>query len=116
MKFKDKSNARVLELAEHIAEVMEQEGRGFIFAPMVQHTGDHYTFIIVADRKENNAEETIVNFWATLASIVMNTNTQIPEDLMGEFRAGFEAFVKMVKEQAFPLTLRGDSSGGDNGR
>lgn len=101
-RFKDDSNERLVELVEIICKKMDAEDRGFIFAPMVQPTGNHRSFVIVADRKGHDVEETLKMFWTTMVSIAMNVNTQVPEDLRGEFQLGFIAFVKMCCQECFP--------------
>lgn len=102
-RFKDESNKRLYELALLIDKTMDKEGRGFIFAPMVQPGKDYRTAIFVSDLKEHSMEETFVCFWATMASIIMNINTQVPENLRNEFRDGFLAFERMVKKQCFVM-------------
>lgn len=102
-KFKDESNKRLYELAQLINKTMDKEGRGFIFAPMVQPGKDHRTAVFVSDLKGHSMEETFICFWATMAGIIININTQVPEDLRDEFRDGFSAFERMVKEQCFVM-------------
>lgn len=102
-RFKDESNKRLYELAQLIEKTMDEEERGFIFAPMVQPGKDHRTAVFISDLKGHSMEETFVCFWATMASIIMNVNTQVPENLRDEFRDGFLAFERMVKGQCFVM-------------
>lgn len=101
-RFKDDSNERILKMIESVQEEMNKEDRGFIFAPMIQPTGDHRSFVVVADKKGHTLDETMMMFWATMASIIINVNTQIPEDKREEFKFGFMAFIETCCQQAFP--------------
>lgn len=96
MKFKDESNARILEALIELDKVMKKEKRGWLFAPMLQQDGDHrcmaYASFVNPDQ-----------FWATLAMIVIEINKRYPEDEREKFREGFFPFIKMVAHDAFPM-------------
>lgn len=105
MKFKDESNRRIIKAIEDIGKVMEEEGRGFIFAPIVQLTGNHKTMCAITFAKEDEGGIGLmefVQFWATLGSIIDNFNKQLSEDQRREFREGFIPFCELVAEQCFP--------------
>lgn len=106
MKYKDESNNRINKALDELAKVMHDEGRGFLFAPMVQQHGDHRTFLraefSLEYTKENITEEEIVLFWATIIGIVRNFQTQIPEDLQKDFKEGFIPTVKGIAGLCFP--------------
>lgn len=106
MKYKDESNARINKALDELAKVMEEEERGFLFAPMVQLRGDHKTFLraefSLTDEKEKITTEEIVLFWATIMGIVHNFQTQIPEDLQKDFKDSFIPTVKGIAGLCFP--------------
>ena len=106
MKYKDESNIRINKALDELSKVMQEEERGFIFAPMVQLHGDHNTFLRVEfsleDNKENITTEEMVLFWATIGAIVRNFQTQVPEDLQKDFKEGFIPTVKMIAGLCFP--------------
>lgn len=103
-RFKDKSNARIVAELTRLAEVMQEEGRGFIFVPIVQEEGDHKTMAYIAfSTKDGEVDkENIKQFWATLLGLVANAQTQIPEDLLGYYDKGGQAFVKGMAKVCFP--------------
>lgn len=105
-KYKDKSNQRIMEMIEIIAEKMAEEGRGFIFAPIAKPTGNHRTMCAVVfpnieEHRELGALE-FMEFWATMSSIIANFNSQLSEDQRKVFREGFVPFCQTTTDQAFP--------------
>lgn len=99
---KDPSNERIKEAVEELSKVMEQEGRGFIFAPICQMEGDHRTMGVVAFTSTTPQEERVKNFWATLASLVENYQHTLPEDKIEEYAWCAKAFLRMIRERCFP--------------
>ena len=95
MKFKDESNARILEALVELDKVMKEEKRGWIFAPVLQIDGDHRCMAYASFENPDA-------FWATLAMIVIEINKRYPEDEREKFRDGFFPFIKMVAHDAFP--------------
>ena len=103
---KDKSNERIMEVIKLIATKMAEEERGFIFAPIAQMDGNHRTMCAVVfpnmiDVKELGETE-FIRFWASMASLVANFNSQLTEEQRKEFKQGFITFCQAVAEQSFP--------------
>lgn len=101
---KDKSNQRIMKKMEEIYDFMAEEDRGFIFVPMVQLKGDHKTMCVVSFNKEVEKlnEADMIRFWATMAALIENVQTYIPEHLKQEYRDGFLPFVQATAEGCFP--------------
>lgn len=110
--YKDPSNQRIMGMLSDVVKFMDEEGRGFIFCPMVQDDGetDHNTMAAVhfgkGDDKLGEAE--IIRFWATLTGLVTNVNLNIPEDERANFVVGFIAFVRGTAELNFPSVFFGE--------
>lgn len=92
---KDPSNARIVKTIKKLEKVMEKEDRGFIFCPVVQMKGRHYTLLAT---KFKSLDE----FWATMFMIVAETNRQIPEEMRKKYKQGFMAFVEACCDSSFP--------------
>lgn len=92
---KDPSNARIAETIKELEKVMDKEDRGFIFCPVVQMKGRHYTLLAT---KFKSFDE----FWATMLMIVEETNKQIPEEMREENKRGFMTFVEACINTSFP--------------
>lgn len=101
---KDESNQRILKALVELNKVMEEEGRGFIFVPIVQTEGDHKTMAAVAfnTKRGEMTDDEMHRFWATLAALVENFQHQLPEDLLPAYKEGFMVFIKMVIDRCFP--------------
>lgn len=100
---KDKSNERIIKAIIELKKVMEKEGRGFVFCPVVQLEGDHNTMCAIDFGGDGEIdEECIFRFWATMGSLIKNVQSQIPEDLLPTFKEGFLPFVQMTTEICFP--------------
>lgn len=96
---KDASNERIKQEILKLAKFMEKEERGFIFAPLPQEKGNHKTFLAVQPNGECSYEDFIKSFWAGMTAIVHNMRTQVPEDLLSDFKKGYKAFlVTTLKE------------------
>ncbi len=110
--YKDPSNQRIMAMLSEVVKFMNDEGRGFIFCPMVQDDGevDHTTMAAVHFGKGDGklGEDEIVRFWATLTGLVTNVNLNIPEDERENFVAGFIAFVRGTAELNFPSVVFGE--------
>ena len=96
MRYKDASNERILKKLAELEKVMDAEGRGWIFAPVVQNENDHRC---LGYAKFKHPDE----FWATIGMLVIEINKQLPEDDRPEFRNGFYPFIQMVAHEAFPM-------------
>lgn len=105
-KMKDESNKRIMEVISILATKMAEENRGFIFAPIAQLDGNHRTMCaVVFPNKEQISDlgaDEFMRFWASMASIVANFNSQLSEEQRKAFKQGFIPFCKGVTEQAFP--------------
>lgn len=101
---KDKSNQRIMKKMEELYDFMTEEDRGFIFVPMVQVKGDHKTMCVVSFNKEAKKlnEADMIRFWATMAALIENVKTSIPEHLKQEYKDGFLPFVEAVSGRCFP--------------
>ena len=95
VKHKDESNKRIVEALAELEKIMEGEGRGWLFSPIVQEEGDHRTLCVA---RFDNPE----NFWATIGMIIIEINKQVPEEYRDRFREGFIPMCQMVTELAFP--------------
>lgn len=91
---KDKSNERIQQEILKLAEFMDKEGRGFIFAPLPQRDSNHKTFLAVQGTGEQFDEEFLTAFWAGMLSIIRNMHPQVPEDLLPTFKKQYKAFLK----------------------
>lgn len=94
-KYKDDSNKRIVEALVELEKVMEEEGRGWLFCPVVQEEGGHNTLCVAKFQDANS-------FWATIGMIIIEINRQVPEDMREEFREGFIPMCQMVTQLAFP--------------
>ena len=97
--FKDASNERINKFLEQLDRIMEEEDRGYIFAPVVQIKGDHRSFLRV------KAENPIF-FWATLVGIVENYCLNYPEENRDELVEMFVTFVSSIAERCFPASIK----------
>lgn len=101
---KDKSNQRIVKKMEELYDFMVEEDRGFIFVPMAQMKGNHKTMCFVSFNKEVEKlnEDDMIRFWATMASLIENVQTNIPEHLKQDYKDGFLPFVGAVSGRCFP--------------
>lgn len=91
---KDKSNERIQQEILKLAEFMDKEGRGFIFATLPQMDSNHRTFLVVQGNGEQFDKKFLTAFWAGMLSIIMNMHLQVPEDLLPTFKEQYKAFLK----------------------
>ena len=96
---KDKSNERILEALKQLDKVMEKEGRGYIFTPVIQLEGNHYSFVTIKARN-------MIYFWATLSAIVKAFSDNCPEEEREEMAECFAAFVNQVASECFPVSIK----------
>lgn len=101
---KDKSNERIVKVVKEISRIMEREGRGFIFCPIVQPQGNHKTLCAVSFNTEDGeiGEVELVQFWASLTSLIDNFMKSLPKDKQREFKNGFIPFIQATAEISFP--------------
>ena len=101
---KDKSNERIIKAVEELNRVMAEEGRGFIFCPIIQVGGDHRTLCAVSFHKDT-ADITkfdLMKWWASVSALIENFASLLSEEQRQEFKDGFLPFVQMTAERNFP--------------
>ena len=101
---RDKSNERIAKAVMELNKVMAEEGRGFIFAPIVQFGGNHRTLCAVSFHKDTSdiTKSDLMRWWASLSALVENFASQLSEEQRKEFKDGFIPFIKITAERNFP--------------
>lgn len=101
----DPSNKRIVEEVKKLCDMMEQEGRGFIFAPITQENDNHQSMFAMSfvngSKDEAVVENNVYEFWATLWMLVRDFQLQVPEDLLEAYRRGAEGFVALMGKHCF---------------
>lgn len=100
----DKSNERIVKAVMELNEVMAEEKRGFIFAPIIQIGGDHRTLCAVSFHKDISdiTKFDLMKWWASVSALIENFASQLSEEQRKEFKDGFIPFVQMTAERNFP--------------
>ena len=101
---RDKSNERIAKAVMELNEVMAEEGRGFIFCPIVQVGGNHRTLCAVSFHKDTAdiTKVDLMRWWASLEVLIENFASNLSEEQMKDFKDGFIPFIRMTAEKNFP--------------
>ena len=107
----------VVPYLEKIMEELDKKERGFIFSTCPRDDGDRSVKPLTCVRLlGEDEEETFVQFWAAIMSIVEALNREIPEDARPMWRDSFITFVQATAKLCFPnfyfekVKMKGDDN------
>ena len=110
----------VVPYLEKIMEELDKKERGFIFSTCPRADGNTTAKPLSCVRLVGeDSEETLVQFWAGIMSIIEALNREVPEDARPMWRDSFITFVQATAKMCFPnfkferIKMKGEKNVGE---